>query len=309
MSKRILLFVMLVVSHSAVAGLTFIVTCNWLQHTSQDGTNKAIDNKSAQEVKLDRFVKEMKSYTGGNDAEVRAEVLLAVQASEQLEPADRQLVIGLNRENIANYQLLEIQCVRAFLDSYSNPQSMNIFAFTSEKYRPLLLRLLGDPNSTPGQVLTAKKQIHELANSFVALRKKALALPYTEVDNRLHFLEMLRDLTSENYSDAKITSEPKFPLLNDRDGLILASVEKWVNSSHARKAFPIEQFDRLYRDGEVQLYTSVFPSYLDRIKARLNEEQTIAKESQGGAADKLTETYSAIETFLTTLTQLTRPPS
>jgi hypothetical protein len=307
MSKRIRLILILVLSHSAVAALTFTATWYWMQQggNSQVKPTKDSGNSTASaELKLERFVKDMRPYAGGREAGVRGDLLLTLQAAEQLEPSDRQLLTGLKPDEVANHELAELQCVRSFLDSYSNPQNVNAFVFTSERNKPLLKGLLGEPDPTPKRVLAARKQVRQLAESFLTLRKKALTLPYTEIDDRLHFLEMLRDLASENYSDAKMMSEPILPFLNDREGLVLSSLEKWLNSRHARQALPIEQFARLYRDGKVQPCTPAFASYLARIKAQVSEEQAKAKESQGAAKAQLADAYSAVETFFTSLADL-----
>jgi hypothetical protein len=307
MSKRIRLILILVLSHSAVAALTFTATWYWMRQggSSQVKPTKDMGNSTASAVlKFDRFVKDMRPYAGGREAGVCGDLLLTLQAAEQLEPSDRQLITGLKADDIANHELAELQCVRSFLDSYSNPQNVNAFAFTSERNKPLLKGLLGEPDPSPNRVLVARKQVRQLADSLLTLRKKALTLPYTEIDDRLHFLEMLRDLASEDYLDVKMMSEPMLPLLNDREGRVLSSLEKWLNSPHARQALPIEQFDRLYRDGKVLPCPPVFATYVARIKSRVSEEQAKAKESQGAATAQLAEAYSAVATFFTSLADL-----
>jgi len=306
MSKKLWLILILVLSHSAVAALTFAVTRSWLQQTRNTPAKQAdyvAHTTTSIESKLERFIKDMSPYAKGSEAAIRNELLLTLRVFEQLEDPDRMLIIGLKPDDVANHQLVELQCVRSFLDSYSDAQNINVFAFTSEHYRPVLISLAGDSNPTPERAIKTKKQIQQLADAFLTLRKKALILPYTEIDDRLHFLEMLLDLTSENYSDAKVMAQPMLPFFNDREGRFLSLFEKWFNTPHAQKALPIEQFERLYQDGKVRVLGSAFNSYLTRIKARISQEQNIAKESQKNANQQLANAYSDIETFFLSIAQ------
>lgn len=310
MSKKIWLALILILTVSAVAVVTFTITQNRMPQgndAQSKQSNDTANSTTSTEAKLEGFMKDMSPYTGGHDDTVRRELLFMLQVFERLEPADERLIIGLKPDDIANHPLVELQCVRSFLGSYSNPQSVNAYAFTSERYRPFFNSLTGDSNLTPERVIAARKRIRQVAEGFVTLRKKAISLPYIEADNRLHFLEMLQDLASENYSDAKIMSEPVLPLFNDREGRLISLVEKWLNSSHAQKAIPIEQFERLYREGKIQVLGPSFGSYLNRIKARINEERDKAKESQKTEYEQLSRVYSDIETFFETLGQLSAP--
>jgi hypothetical protein len=310
MSKKIWLALILILTLSTVMALTLYYTRNWVHQASNAQPNQInydANNAISIEAKLKDFVKDMSPYSRGQDEEVRRELLFTLQVFEQLEPADQRLIIGLKPEDVTNHQLGELQSIRSFLTYYTNTREINVYAFTSEKYRPFFNRLAGDSIPTPDRAITARKRIRQLVDGLMTLRKRALSIPYTDVDDRLHFFEMLRELASENYSDAKFMAEPMLPLFNDREGRLISLVEKWLNSSHAQKAIPIDRFERLYLEGKVQAFNPAFGSYLDRIKARISEERANAKESQRAASEHFSHAYSDIETFFESIAQLSAP--
>ncbi|MCS7022704.1 MAG: hypothetical protein NZU63_12865, partial [Gemmataceae bacterium] len=112
------------------------------------------------------------------------------------------------------------------------------------------------------------------------------------------------DFNFDKYSDLNITVEPVLPLFNDGEGRFILLVENWLNSRYARKALPMEQFNRLYREDKIQVFSPAYNNYIERIKARLDEECKKAEESFGGVSgEELSRAYSDIKSFFVLLAE------
>jgi hypothetical protein len=107
----------------------------------------------------------------------------------------------------------------------------------------------------------------------------------------------------------KVPSEPQLPLFNDREGLVLFSIEKWLNSHSARSALPIEQFEGLYCEGRIQVLAPAFSTYLTSIKKCINSEFATATKSQGYGRSTVDQSYVEIEKFFASLARLSSPSS
>jgi hypothetical protein len=315
MKKKLWLIPVVVIAAAVVIGLLIPYLGRPTNHaqprqtvTAAQATGK--DPKAEMEKQLKRFVQDMSSeYTHTDEAAVRGELLRTLLVYEELPDLDRRLILGLTPETITNQHLVKFQCVCNFLESYTRPEDVKAFAFTSQSTKPILVDYVGGEASTPERVMKARKKIWQVADAFHKLRKSAMELPYFVENNQLHFLEMLHELASEDYANAKLLAEPVLPLLNDREGRLLILLEKWLNTQPAHRALPREQFRLLYRGEKIEAWSSEFSStkYHKEIKSRIQGEKAKASKSLKTNQDRLAPAYSAIETFFSTLAEVSAP--
>jgi hypothetical protein len=314
MKKKLWLIPVIVIAAAVVIGLLVPYLGQPTNHAQPRQTVTPAqaagkDPKSKLEEKLKRFVREMSEYAHNDESAVRGELLSTLLVYEKLPDLDRRLILGLTPETITNQHLVKFQCVCNFLESYTRPEDVKAFAFTSQSTKPILVDYVGGEASTPERVMKARKKIWQVADAFHKLRKSAMELPYFTENNQLHFLEMLHELASEDYADAKLLAEPVLPLLNDREGRLLILLEKWLNTEPAHQALPSKQFGQLYQDGKIKAWSSEFGStkYQKEIKSRIQGEKAKASKSLKTNQDRLAPAYSAIETFFSTLAEVSAP--
>ena len=264
MTKRKWWIALFIVSHGAVAAATWLLT--WLVLRSSGPIRVPPERDGARSAEVGRFAKfakDIESFGAGGESEVRQHLLFVLQSFEDLPADDLQLIVGMKPESVGERQLLELDSVRTFLDGYARNSRLDPLSFTSRKYHPLIAGLFVGTEQTPQRVMVEHKRLLDLSSAFLTLRKVACDLPTTDVDNRLVFLEMMRDLKTDAYLDVKPLSSPKIPLFNDGEGKVLFALEGWLNSPYAKKAIPIENFGRLYREGKIVPLSSAFVQYRD----------------------------------------------
>ena len=312
MKKKLWLIPVIVIAAAVVIGLLIPYLGRPTNHAKprQTVTPAQAESKDTkakhEEQQLERFIQGMSSKYAPADEAVRGELLRTLLVYEELPDLDRRLILGLTPETITNQHLVKFQCVCNFLESYTSPEDVSAFAFTSQSTKPILIDYVGGETSTPEPVMKARKKIWQVATAFHKLRECALNLPNFAENKQLHFLEMLHELASEDYANAKLLAEPVLPLLNDREGRLLILLEKWLNTEPAHRALPREQFRLLYRGEKIEAWSSEFGStkYQKEIKSRIQGEKAKASKSLKTNQDRLNSAYSAIETFFSTLAEV-----
>lgn len=312
MTKRIVVIFALCLSHAAVGVLSWFVTRSSMR---QAQTLALIPSEATRDIgqsidsQFARFIDDMEDYGKGGEASVRSDLLFTLQACEQLQPADQQLLTGVKGDEFGQRQFMELQCVRSLLETYFNDHSVNVLYFTTEKYHNLFMGKSREGNLSPERTLALRKRLHLLADAFFSLRKSSIQLPYSDLDVRFSFLEMLRDLASDDYAIHYKKSDCQIPFFNDQEGGLLFNVEKWLNSTNAQKSLPIEKFSRLYGEGKVEVLSPAFASYREQIIERIRQERSQLKSAKGDAQAALTQSYIDIENFFEFLSEFTKSSS
>jgi hypothetical protein len=308
MNQRLCRFGKKLLTHSVAVAVGYLIASRWL--VLRPATPPALpqrggpDRAISQVEQFEQFAKD-KLYTSRRQALLQ-DLLFLVEALQSPPSADWKDLVNQPPDTVQPCDLAKLQSIRTLLDTLAKDPSIDSLHFASARYQALFQRMNLNAGVDPKETLEARQRLRRLTDAFCRLREIAIGMPRaTNPDTSRAFQEMMRDLASANYEDVKRLSDPQLPFLCDRDGRALLSIENWLNSQHAQKALPSQEFKPLYMEDRVQVFSPHFATNLEKIQGRIKDEQERAGRAE---SSRFIKSYKGLMNFFAFVAELNLTP-